>query len=121
MAYKAKSFKDGSARIYKVENTKVPGERPKESVVLSEEKLRLRYNEKTVGITRKNLAMQKGNRADILIECLKRDDVQAQDVAILRDGKQYKIIDVQYPEDAKPPTMLITMERVGEMYDVPES
>ena len=115
MEYKPKTFKDGTANIYEVKSTAIPGKTPKKTIVLRE---KLRYNNKTVGITRFYSAKQNGSKADNLIECPKRLSTTATDVAILEGGKQYQIVQVQYPEDAVPPTMLLTLERLGTLYDI---
>ena len=118
MAYKPKTFKDGVVKIYKVKNVTATGKTPKKVIELRES---VRYNKKTVGITRFNLAKQNNNKADRLIECPFRETTTATDVATIGDGKQYQIFQIQYPEDAKPPTMLLTLERLGTLYDISET
>jgi len=39
--------------------------------------------------------------------------VSTQDVAIPNDGRQYRIVQVQYPEDVQPPVMDLTLEEVA--------
>jgi hypothetical protein len=41
-------------------------------------------------------------------------------VAIPNDGKQYRIIQVQYPEDMEPPVMDLTLEELLQDYDIAE-
>lgn len=116
-AKKQQTFNDGVVRIYEVKNTTIPGKTPKKSLVFKET---IRYKAKTVGITRMNLAKQNNSKADKLIECPRREVVTATSVAMLQDGKQYQVINLQYPEEREPPTMLITMERLGKLYDISE-
>lgn len=118
MEYKPKTFKDGVAKIYKVKPVTVPGKTPKKVIELRES---IRHNKKTVGITRFNLAKQNNSKADRLIECPLREATTATDVVILGDGHQYQVIQIQYPDDAKPPTMLLTLERLGTLYDISET
>jgi len=118
MGYKTKGFNDGTVEIYKVDSTAVPGKTPKKRIQFKET---LRYRKKTVGVTRFYSAKQNNSKADRLIECLLREAVTATDVAIFSDGKQYQIIQLQYPEEARPPTMLMTLERLGTLYDIPKT
>ena len=115
---KQQTFNDGSLKFYEVKTVTIPGKTPKKSLVIKET---LRYNTRTVGIARMNLAMQTNSKADLFIECPKREKITATDVAVTQDGKQYQVINIQYPDDTEPPTMLITMERVGTLYDIPEN
>lgn len=117
-ARKQQTFNDGVVRIYEVKNTAIPGKTPKKSLAIKET---IRYKTRTVGISRMNLAMQDNNRVDKLIECPRREAVTATSVAVFQDGKQYQVINLQYPDDQEPPTMLISMERVGTLYDISET
>jgi len=45
-------------------------------------------------------------------------DVSTQDVVIPTDGEQYKIVQVQYPEDVYPPVMDLSLERIDAAYDI---
>ncbi|WKY46002.1 hypothetical protein Q5O14_07870 [Eubacteriaceae bacterium ES2] len=117
-ARKQQTFNDGFVKFYEVKTTAIPGKKPVKSMLAKDQ---MRCSIKTVGIARMNLAMQNDNKADLLIECQKRENITATDVAVMHDGKQYQVINIQYPEDTKPPTMLITLERVGSIYDVSET
>lgn len=117
-AKKQRTFNDGLIKFYELKTVTIPGKTPKKSLAIKES---LRHNIKTVGIARMNLAMQTNSKADLFIECPKREKITATDVAVTQDGKQYQVINIQYPDDTEPPTMLITMERVGTLYDIPEN
>jgi hypothetical protein len=45
-------------------------------------------------------------------------DVSTQDIAIPNDGKQYRIVEIQYPEDVDPPVMDLTFEEIKQCYDI---
>ena len=113
------SFNDGLVSIYKVDNIGAAGDMPKEGLILQ---LILRYHERTVGMGRYYAAMQNDIKVDFVIRCPevrgllgKNTDIL---VAILVDGNQYKIMQIQYPEDAEPPVMDLTLEGLGEAYDI---
>ena len=111
---KFQSFNDGAVNIYKVENTALPGDMPKEGLVLKQS---LRYKERTVGMTRYYAAMQNDIKVDFVIRCpeVRGLSEKATDilVAILIDGQQYEVKQIQYIEDAVPKSMDLTLERMG--------
>ena len=112
---KNQSFNDGNAKIYSVENTAAPGGMPNEGLVL---KATLRYHERTVGVTRHYAAMQNESKIAAVIRCPQIRTIEAGHIAILKDGNQYRIDWIQYPEDIDPPVMDLTLVKVGEFYDV---
>jgi len=116
VAKKIQTHNDGAVKIYTVDNIALPGNKPKEGIVL---KQILRYKERTVGINRAYLAMQVGADVSLLLRCPRLRDVFPQDVAIPNDGKQYRITMVQYPEEITPPVMDLTLERLEQNYEVP--
>ena len=71
-----------------------------------------------MGLTRRNFARQDNVVIKYVLRCPRLRDVSAQDVAIPNDGKQYRIWDVQYPEDIDPPVMDITLEEMEGEYDI---
>lgn len=118
MSLKTQTFNDGTADIYKVENVAAPGNKPKEGLLL---KVRnLRYKERTVGMGRFWTAMQNQTKINRLLRMPKLDSVSTLDVAIPTDGKQYRIIQIQYPEDVFPPVMDLSLERIDAGYDITE-
>lgn len=115
MLKKTQNFNDGVVKIYEVTNTASDGSMPVEGIAL---KQTLRYKERTVGLTRRNFARQDNVVIRYVLRCQRLRDVSAQDVAIPNDGKQYRIWDVQYPEDIDPPVMDITLEEMKAVYDI---
>lgn len=114
---KFQSFEDGIVGIYKVGDLAEPGDMPSEGLIL---KNFLRYHERTVGMGRYYAAMQNNIKVDFVIRCpeVRGLSEKATDilVAILIDGQQYKVMQIQYIEDAQPPSMDLTLERLGESY-----
>lgn len=110
-------FNDGFVEIYAVEDTAVPGKKPREELTL---KCALRYKRRTVGIKRHYAALNAGAKVDLLLRVRYRPEVSAQDIAVLPlDRKQYRITFVQVPEDIMPPVMDLTLERLEQDYDLP--
>lgn len=112
---KPQAFNDGVVKIYEIGNTAALGDMPKERLILKQS---LRYKERTVGFKRYYAAMQNNVKIDFIIRCPQVRTVKADNVAILIDGEQYRIKQIQYPEDAEPPLMDLTLEKVGELYDI---
>jgi len=105
--------------IYKVTDLAEPGDLPREGLIL---KNSLRYKERTVGITRYYAAMKEDIKIDSVIRCpeVRGLSDKATDilVAILIDGYQYEVKQIQYIEDARPPSMDLTLEKVGEQFAI---
>ena len=116
---KFQSFPDGVVSVYKVGDVALPGDMPQEGLVL---KQTLRYKERTVGFNRYYAALQHDIKADYVIRCpeVRGLSEKATDilVAILIDGQQYAVKQIQYIEDARPPSMDLTLERAGADYAV---
>ncbi|HCC00547.1 MAG TPA: hypothetical protein DEP42_04940 [Ruminococcaceae bacterium] len=110
----AQTQNDGIVKIYTVENTADPGDIPTPSPVLKE---LLRYHERTVGNQRYYQAMQAGARVDRVIRCLFRGNISPQDIAVLNDEEQYRIMLIQKPESVIPPVMDLTLERITQKYE----
>lgn len=112
---KRQSFPDGVVKIYTVGDIALPGDMPQEGLVL---KVSLRYKERTVGLTRFYEAMQNNVQVDFVLRCPEVRSVSTSDVAVNRDGVQFVIKQVQYPEDAEPPVMDLSLEKLGENYAI---
>jgi len=114
---KRQSFPDGIVNVYKVTDIALPGDMPVDGLVL---KQTLRYKERTVGMGRYYAAMQNNIKVDFVIRCPEVRGLSEKStdilVAILIDGQQYKIMQIQYPEDVNPPVMDMSLERLGENY-----
>lgn len=117
MLRKHQSFNDGVVKIYAVENISQPGGMPMEGIVL---KQTLRYKERTVGLARRDYGRQDGAEIKYVLRCPCRREVSSLDIAIPNDGKQYRIWNVQYPEDIEPPVMDITLQELDAEYDIKE-
>lgn len=106
-------FNDGIVRIYRVRNQAEAGGMPRPRPCCLET---LRFARRTVGVARYWAAKQEQVQADLLIRCPRRESVSTQDVAVLTDGRQYEIKQIQTPEGICPPVMDLTLERVAEEY-----
>lgn len=112
---KAQTFNDGTVQIYSVTNSAAPGDMPTDGLTLKET---LRYEERTVGITRYHSGLQSNYRVDMLLRCQRRPDITTEMVAIPNDGRQYDIKRIQYPEDVVPPVMDLELMRRVENYAI---
>ena len=114
---KFQSFPDGVVSIYKVGDVALPGDMPIDGLVLQQT---LRYKERTVGLNRFNQFLQNNIKVDFVIRCPEVRGLSEKNtdilVAVLIDEQQYKVMQIQYIEDAQPPSMDLTLERVGEPY-----
>lgn len=115
MLQNSQQFNDGIVKIYDVTNTAPDGGMPVEKLT---SKQTLRYKERTVGMNRFWTAMQANVRVQYVLRCQRLRDVSTQDVAIPNDGKQYRIVQIQYPEDVDPPVMDLTLEELKQCYDI---
>ena len=109
---KLQTFNDGLVAIYATVSPRTIATTPKKI---------LRYHERTVGMNRLVANAQVNVQIDALLRCPRTLDVSAQDIAIPKDGKQYRIKLVQYPEDIRPPVMDLTLEEVQSNYEHAET
>ena len=63
-------------------------------------------------------ALQANVRVNYVLRCPRLRDISTQDIAIPNDGKQYRIYQIQYPEDIDPPVMDMTLEELEAAYDI---
>lgn len=110
------SFNDGVVNIYSVENIAESGKLPKEGLKIKVSSLR--YEERTVGMSRFYTAMQNQAKIEQILRVPRIDSVSTQDVAVPIDDKQYKIIQIQYPKDVDPPVMDLSLERLEANYAI---
>lgn len=115
MLRNTQAFNDGIVKIYEVTNTAQDGGMPVECLAL---KQTLRYKERTVGLSRFWAVAQANVRVSYVLRCPRLRDVSAQDIAVPNDGKQYRIVLMQYPEDIDPPVMDLTLEELNPVYDI---
>lgn len=109
------TYNDGIAKICEVTNIAAPGEMPKDGL---KEKIKLRYAERTVGMSRFWSAMQAHARIDLLIRTPQIRSVNVHDVVVLMDGEQYEIKQIQYPKDIEPPSMDLSLTRLETKYEI---
>ena len=116
MKRQTQTFNDGAVNIYSVGNIADPGKMPKQG--LSIKVPGLRYDERTVGLSRFWVAKQANAQVDLLIRTPQLRNVSTLDIAVPKDGEQYKIVQIQYPEDVEPPVMDLSLQRLGVAYDI---
>jgi len=116
MLLKTQTFNDGVANIYSVGNIAPPGGMPKDGLQLKV--AYLRYKERTVGMSRYWAAMQTQARIDLVLRMPQLRNVSLHDVVIPVDGEQYRIVQIQYPEDVDPPVMDLSLQRLEVAYDI---
>lgn len=116
MQKKVQTFNDGIVNIYSVENIAEPGNMLKEGLTLKVGPLR--YKERTVGMSRYWAAMQTQARIDTVLRIQRVRSVSVQDIAVPNDGEQYKIKQIQYPEDVVPAVIDLSLERIDAKYDI---
>ena len=63
-------------------------------------------------------AMQAHAKVEQLLRVPRVSTISTQDIAIPIDGEQYKIIQIQYPQDVEPPCMDLSLERVDSDYEI---
>lgn len=110
---RTQTFNDGICQICEVHNIAAPGEMPKDGIA---EKAKLRYEERTVGMSRFWAAMQAQSKIHLLLRMPQIRSVNDYDVVVLRDGEQYVIKQIQYPKDVEPPSMDLSLERLDTKY-----
>lgn len=110
-------FNDGIVNIYSVENIAAPGNMPKKKIVQPAKEKNLRYEERTVGMSRFWTAKQEQAQIEQLIRVPRINSVTIHDVAIL-NGQQYDIIQVQYPKGTEPSCMDLSLERLEVAYEI---
>lgn len=112
---KMQTFNDGVCDLYSTENVAGAGSLPVKKLVHKEGPLR--YEERTVGVTRHYQALQHAETLTMILRVPRREGISALDVCIPRDGLQYEIKQVQHPADVVPPVCDLALERVVDTYD----
>ena len=93
------SFNDGIVTIYTVSDAARPGYQPVEELT---EKIRLRYEERRLGLKRYYEAAQNQIRVQRVIRVPHAGGVTSQDVAIDEKGRRYRVDLVQMVPDVYP-------------------
>lgn len=112
---KIETHNDGVVNIYHVGNIAEPPLLPKDGLTFKEQ---LRYKSKTIGMQRYYTALQSNVRVSHVLRTPNRANVSTQDIAILSDGKQYSIVQVQRPDSIHPPVMDLTLEALEQDYEI---
>lgn len=110
-------FNDGIVDIYSVGNIAEPGNMPKDGLKQPAKAKDLRFEERIVGMSRFWTALQENARIEKLLRVPKLNSVTSHDVAIL-DGKQFKIVQIQYPKDVYPSCMDLSLETLEVAYEI---
>jgi hypothetical protein len=108
-------FNDGIVNIYSVGNVAESGNMPKDGLTIKVSDLR--YEERTVGMSRFWTAKQEQAQIEQLIRVPRINSITTHDVAIL-DGEQYSIKQFQYIQDIEPPCMDLSLERLEVAYEI---
>ena len=111
------TFCDGLVIIYDVGNVGEAGFRPIKGLT---KKHVLRYQERTVGVTRFFEAKAAQERVDRAVRVPRCGELTTDQIAALPSGKQYTIVQVQYPAGVLPPSIDLSLRAIeeGERYDL---
>ena len=112
------TFDDGIVSIYQLVNTAGNGEKPKYKLALKE---RFYFGFDTLGITRYYTALQAKVQLSHVINIPGWGEVDPTDIAVLEDGKQYRLplIQPQLDDDNLRITKL-SLERITQEYEFSE-
>ena len=110
------SFNDGICTICAVSNCAERGMQPKAEITVKH--AYIRYARRIVGIGRFWGARQNNVIIDQLLRIPLLQNISTQDILILEDGTQYKIRQIQYKMDIKPPSTDLSLERNIDVYDI---
>jgi hypothetical protein len=112
---KLQTYNDGTLNVYSVSNEADSGDRPIKKLTLKVGFLR--YEERTVGVTRLLVASNENSRIEQLLRIPRLDFVNSGDAIIPNDGKPYEINKIQYPKDVLPPSMDLSLVRLEGTYE----
>lgn len=104
----SQSFNSGIVTVYSVEDSAEPGYKPVKKLA---EKVKLRYEERRLGVQRFYSGMQNQIQIERVIR-VPKFDITNQDIAITEDGKEYKIDLVQKVPDVFPGCLDITLSKI---------
>lgn len=102
------SYNDGVVTIYSVADVAQPGYQPQIELT---EKIKLRYEERSMGLQRYYQAMQNQVQIERVLRVQRTNKITSQDVAITEDNTRYKIYMVQAVSDVYPPSIDITLSK----------
>ena len=109
------TFDDGILTIYEVNNTAEPGNKPQIGLV---KKSQHYFGLETVGINRYYTALQAKQQIETLVHIWQDRQIHSQDICVLEDGEQYKIVMVQHTDIDGLRVTKLSLERIVEEYDI---
>lgn len=110
------SYNDGVVTIYSVADVAQPGYQPQIELT---EKIKLRYEERSMGLQRYYQAMQNQVQIERVLRVQRTNKITSQDVAITEDNTRYKIYMVQAVSDVYPPSIDITLSKFEQTENQP--
>lgn len=110
------SYNDGVVTIYSVADVAQPGYQPQIELT---EKIKLRYEERSMGLQRYYQAMQNQVQIERVLRVQRTNKITSQDVAITEDNTRYKIYMVQAVSDVYPPSVDITLSKFEQTENQP--
>lgn len=116
MQQKTQTFNDGALKLYEVQNIAEDGNMPKDGLVLKHSSVR--YEERTVGISRFWTAQQFNSTIERVLRIQRVPNVNRNDIVIPNDGQQYTIKQIQLIKDVMPISYDLSLERVDADYDI---
>lgn len=111
------TFDDGILKIYKMKDIAEPGKKPAPQLVLCSKHY---FGYEIIGATRYYAAKQAQVQISNLVRIWQDRSVEAGNICILEDGKQYQCENVQHITQDGLGITKITLERLGKDYDISE-
>lgn len=102
------AFSDGIVRICGIRDTAEPGYQPMPQLY---EKMKLRFAEQRLGITRLYQSRQAQSEIERVIRVPKAGEISVKDAALL-EGKQYRIDTIQAVPGIYPPSLDLALVRI---------
>lgn len=111
----SQTYNDGIVTICSVENIAKPGYQP---VIGLQNKVVLRYQEQRLGINRLYLSRQNQVELEKVLRIPYWEGISSQDVAVLTDGRQYRIDTIQTVSGVYPPSLDISLSKIEQNYKI---
>lgn len=111
----SQTYNDGIVTICSVENIAKPGYQP---VIGLQNKVVLRYQEQRLGINRLYLSRQNQVELEKVLRIPYWEGISSQDVAVLADGRQYRIDTIQNVSGVYPPSLDISLSKIEQNYKI---
>lgn len=111
----SQSFNDGIVSICTVTDAAQPGHQPVKKL---QTRLKLRFDERSLGITRYYAAKQANISISRVIRVPRGPEISTDDVAITHDGQQFSISLIQAVQDVYPPCLDLTLSVITQQMEV---